>query len=217
MSEQTPAQIVPPSKTDPANPEPASPELQSPPEPGEDPLKKFEGLSKDDLVNHLLRTENRLHEVNNESKNRKLKLREMESAKEADEKKTLEEQQKFKELYDKEIESKKDYEDLKIFREESEAQTKLEIEEMEKKIPETMREELKILGDMSDVKKLAWLKYKLDNQTTTIHDTSRSASQSGSLAKRPENKIEFFALSRDEKKVFREKFPTDYKRILSVS
>ena len=204
-----------PLTTEPGQPAPQS---ISPNEPGAvDPVNdRYKDLDKEDLLKILARSEDRLHEVNNESKNRKLKLREMESAQEEASKQALLEQNKYKELYDKEVESKKDYEALKTQVDAYNEQMRTEIMELEKKVPENVRKELEILGDMTDAKKLAWLKFKLESQTGIVHDTSRSASQSGSLSSRPENRRDFFALPQEEKSIFRDKFPTEYKKALAT-
>ena len=170
----------------------------------------FEGLSRDELLDEVQRYQKRVHEVNEESKSRKIKLRELETLRETEQNSLLEEQNRFRELYEGLKESTKDYNDLKSFRESIYEREQARLSDQTKKLSIEERKELELMEDLPLEKKLKWVELRLNNRQTINLDTSSSVRQGGSFDKMPQNRSELTNLNIDERLKFKEKYPQAY-------
>jgi len=180
----------------------------------EDQPKQFDDMSQEDLIKMVATLQSRVHEVNEESKGRKLKLRALETEKQEREEALLKEQGEYKELYDKASAELDELRPLRDFKEKHEQLQANELVELEKKLTATEREELGIFDDLTTDKKIQWIKLKLKNRTSVNLDTSSSVQSGGGLKKLPQNRAEMRNLSTEEKLEFREKYPEQYRRAI---
>lgn len=204
MSDQTEAQDVQSTDIDPQD------DVKN------DNKAKYSELPQEKLVDLLLNFENRLHEVNNESKTRKLKLRELESQMKESEEQKLMEANKYKELYESLKAQTADYDDLKTYREAEAEKQREKLGELEKQLTAIEREELEILGDIPDDRKLRWIELKVKSRNVANIDVSTSVKGGGSLAKQPKNRRELALLDVDQQKKFRELYPDMYRQAIKM-
>ena len=177
----------------------------------EDQPKQFDGMSQEELIKHIANLQNRVHEVNEESKGRKLKLRALEAEKQEREEAILKEQGEYKELYEKQLAELEELRPLKDFKEKQEQLQANELVELEKQLTATEREELGIFDDLTTDKKIQWIKLKLKNRTSINLDTSSGSKSGGSLNKLPQNRADMAKLTTEEKLDFKAKYPEQYK------
>ena len=177
---------------------------------------RYDGLTREELMAELQRSSDKIHDLNAESKGRKLKLRELEASKEAEQTKLLEEQQKFKELYEGLKERTKDYDELTSFRDSYVERDKERLAEQTKKLSLEERTELELMDDLPLEKKLKWVELRLNNRQTVNLDTSSSIRQGGSLDKMPQNRREITALPLAERLKFKEKHPQSYTEAMKI-
>ena len=180
----------------------------------EDQPKQFDDMSQEDLIKMVATLQNRVHEVNEESKGRKLKLRALETEKQEREEAILKEKGEYKELYENQMAELEELRPLREFKEKHEQLQANELVELEKKLTATEREELGIFDDLTTDKKIQWIKLKLKNRTSVNLDTSSSVQSGGGLKKLPQNRAEMRNLSTEEKLEFREKYPEQYGRAI---
>lgn len=177
----------------------------------EDQPKQFDDMSQEDLIKMVATLQNRVHEVNEESKGRKLKLRALETEKQEREEAAAKEKGEYKELYEKQLAELEELRPLRDFKEQHEKLQEEELVELEKKLTASEREELSIFSDLTTDKKVQWVKLKLKNRTTVNLDTSSSMQSGGSLKKLPQNRADMRTMSTEDLKKFREKYPDQYK------
>ena len=176
----------------------------------EDQPKQFDDMSQEDLIKMVANLQNRVHEVNEESKGRKLKLRALEAEKQEREEALLKEQGEYKELYEKQLAELEQLRPLRDFKEQHDKLQADKVVELEKQLTASEREELSIFDDLTTDKKIRWIELKLKNRTSVNLDTSSSSQAGGSLKKLPQNKAELRTLSTEEIKKFKEKYPREY-------
>jgi hypothetical protein len=179
---------------------------------GRTPNNQYQSLEKDQLLDIIARLDSKIHEVNNESKQRKLKLREFESKAEKEREESLRKTQEFETLYNELLEKTKDYEDLRSFKESVHAANEERLVELEKKLTAGEKEELSILSDLSTDKKLKWIEMKVKNRNMVDIDNSSSVQAGGSLKARPTNKRELALLSPQDVKKFMSQYPNEFKK-----
>jgi len=172
---------------------------------------QFDGMSQEELKSFALKLSSRLHEVNEESKGRKIKLRELESEKNEREQKLLEEQGEFKKLYESANAELEELRPLRDFKEQHDKLQSDKVLELEKQLTAIEREELSIFSDdLTTDKKIRWIELKLKGRTSVDLDTSSSTRSGGSLKQQPKNRRELRNLNTEEKRLFKEKHPQQY-------
>lgn len=194
-------------------------EVENQESPGQDKESQqnnpYEGLEKDELLKKLNDLESSLHEANRESKQRKLKLRDLEKKREEDEANALKEQEKWKELYEGLYEKTKDHEELVSFRDSYQEKQKTKLANLEKKLTDTERKELELIGDIDVDKKVDWIEYKLSHRGPSNDlDSTRSSVGGGTQKAHPKNMSDLAKLSTQEVREFKEKFPALYREAL---
>jgi acyl carrier protein phosphodiesterase len=171
-------------------------------------LNQYVSFSKEQLLELLVQREEKLHEVNNESKQRKLKLRELESQQEQLREQSLKEKEEYKTLYEDLKKQTADYGDLKTFKESIAEHNALKLVELEKQLTAIEREELKILGELGQDTKMKWIELKLKSRNIANIDNSSSTVAGGILRTKPQNRRELALLSTQEQKRFKEMYPS---------
>ena len=171
---------------------------------------QFDTMSQEELLNYAVNLQSRLHTVNEESKGRKLKLRELEAEKTAREQSLLEEQGKYEELYKTANAELEELRPLRTYKEEQDKLQEQKLVDYEKQLTAAEREEFGILGDLPIERKLKWVELKLKNRSSVNLDTSSSVVGGGSLKQRPKNRGELSMLTTEEMKAFKEKYPNEF-------
>jgi len=171
---------------------------------------QFDNMSQDELKDFTLKLSSQLHKVNEESKGRKIKLRELEADKQERETALLEEQGKYKELYESTLKEVDELRPLKDFKDQHDKLQADKLVELEKQLTNAEREELSIFDDLTNDKKTRWIELKLKNRSSVNLDTSSSAKSGGSLKQRPKNRQELNALTTEDMKAFRTNYPQEY-------
>jgi hypothetical protein len=175
----------------------------------------YEGMEPGDLIKLLQNRDSRLHTVNEESKSRKLKLREAEQIQEELRTNALKEQEKYKELYDGLSSKTANYEELLSFKTEAETQWEKEVTDLESKLTQQDLTEYEIVKDgLSLQKKINYLKLKTSKQTDNINIDSTRSIGAGSGGNFPKTLAEMMAMPSSEVKIFKEKQPTEYKKLM---
>lgn len=172
---------------------------------------QFDDMSPDEIKNFALRMSSQLHKVNEESKGRKIKNRELSAQLEDIEKSKLEEQGEFKKLYETANNELNELRPLRAYKDEQDRLQESKLVELEKQLTALEREELEILDVPLIDKKIRWIEFKLNNRTSVNLDTSSSVQGGGSLKQMPQNRREMSSLNSEELMKFRSKFPDQYR------
>jgi hypothetical protein len=159
---------------------------------------------------------NKVHEVNEESKSRKLKLRKFEEEQERLAREKLEEEGNFKTIIDDLTSKYADYEELKSFKENAITSMEEKVEELKSRITKDDLEEYDLISDSLDIsKKIKYLEKKANKKTDTINIDSTKSVGAGSGGNFPKTLAEMQALPSSEVRAFKDKRPADYRRIMS--
>ena len=179
---------------------------------------QFDNMSQDELKDFTLKLSSQLHKVNEESKGRKIKLRELESEKQTRETALKEEQGRFEELYNSTLKEVEELRPLRDFKDQHDKLQEDKVVELEKQLTNTEREELGIFADdFSTDKKVRWIELKLKNRSSINLDTSSSAKSGGGLKQRPKNRQECNALKTEDLKAFKTNYPHEYRAAMNIT
>jgi len=174
----------------------------------------YEDMQPGDLIKLLQNRDSRLHQVNEESKSRKLKLREAEKIQEELKTNALKEQEKYKELYDDLLSKTANYEELETFRQSTVSQWEEKANELKAKLTKDELEDYSLIEDSLDIsKKIKYLEKKANKQTENINiDSTRSTRVDNT--EMPKTFKELIALGTEKVKLIKEKNPTLYNSLV---
>ena len=171
----------------------------------------LKGLTHEELIDRYLNMRTKEYETRKESIKRKEKLRAMEVEQDAANKAALEEQNKFKEIYEGLKEETKDLADLRAYKENALAKASEEFETLQNQLTAVEKTELELVGDIPIENKLRWIRHKISSRGIHQPDASRSTKQGGSLASYPTNRRELGKLNTIQVQEFKTKFPEKFK------
>ena len=171
---------------------------------------QFDNMSQDELKDFTLKLSSQLHKVNEESKGRKIKLRELEAEKTERENALLEQQGEYKKLYESANDELDSLRPLKDFKDQHDKLQAEKLVELEKQLTTAEREELGIFDDLTADKKTRWIELKLKNRSSINLDTGSSVKAGGSLKQRPKNRRELNVMNTEDMKTFRTNYPQEY-------
>lgn len=177
---------------------------------------QFDSMTPEEVKEYALKMQSLLHGANEESKGRKIKLRELEAEKQSRENDLLAEQGKYKELYESTLSEVESLRPLKDFKAQQERLQEEKLLDLEKKLTATEREELGIFDDITTDKKVKWIELKLKNRTSLNLDTSSSVTAGGSIKSLPQNRSDLSSLSTEEMRTIQSKYPEAFKKALNT-
>lgn len=187
-----------------------------------DPLSELKELSQDELLEKFKELSSKfeeankqVHKANSESKERKLKLRQLEKDKEAEQTRLLEEQNKYKELYEGLKTKTEGFDSLVAFKEAQEEKFRQRVDNLKNKLSAAEADELAIFGDsLSDEKKIEWMELKINTRQSFTPDTTKAGVSGGTNKKQPQNRRELSKLSNEDYKDFKARFPVAFKEAM---
>ena len=180
----------------------------------------YTGKTIEELQALIVGKDNRLKDVTAESIKRKEKLREIATNQDDADKKSLEEQNKYKELWEKSMaevnDLKPQIEQLNTFKDDVTKREEAKVSELETKLTADEQKEYGLLKETLPVAtKIQYLENKLSNRNG-INIASTRGNNGTSVTDFPKNNKELFALGTDKMKELKQLNLEKYNEIIAI-